>query len=97
MNGSLAKCMEAGHLMHEYSMMIIEGFTAQTVNTKVKESTLRTLLISEEQRSLGNAHFDTLPKYCKDCPVLFACQWLLTWLALAAAGTRPWGLPERRR
>jgi uncharacterized protein len=28
---------------------------------------------SEQQRRFGQAKFDTLPRYCKECPVLFAC------------------------
>lgn len=39
----------------------------------LKDATLRTLLTSEQQRRFGSAKFDTLPKYCKECPVLFAC------------------------
>ncbi|MNH42832.1 Anaerobic sulfatase-maturating enzyme [compost metagenome] len=30
-------------------------------------------MVSEKQRRFGNAKFDTLPKYCKQCPALFAC------------------------
>ncbi|HWS78696.1 MAG TPA: anaerobic sulfatase maturase [Thermomonas sp.] len=37
------------------------------------DTTLATLLASEKQRRFGNAKFDTLPKYCRECPVLFAC------------------------
>ena len=34
---------------------------------------LSTLVSSEKQRRFGNAKYDTLPAYCKKCPVLFAC------------------------
>ncbi len=34
---------------------------------------LGTLVASEKQRRFGDAKFDTLPQYCKECPVLFAC------------------------
>jgi uncharacterized protein len=39
----------------------------------IKETTLQTLVNSEQQRRFGQNKFDTLPKYCKECPVLFAC------------------------
>jgi radical SAM protein with 4Fe4S-binding SPASM domain len=39
----------------------------------VKETPLRTLITSEKQRRFGQNKYDTLPKYCKECPVLFAC------------------------
>jgi uncharacterized protein len=39
----------------------------------VKETPLRTLVTSEKQRRFGQSKYDTLPKYCKECPVLFAC------------------------
>jgi uncharacterized protein len=39
----------------------------------VKETSLRSLVTSEQQRRFGQAKFDTLPRYCKECPVLFAC------------------------
>ncbi len=39
----------------------------------IKETPLETLVSSEKQRRFGQNKFDTLPKYCKECPVLFAC------------------------
>jgi len=39
----------------------------------VKETPLGALVASEKQRRFGAAKYDTLPKYCKECPVLFAC------------------------
>jgi uncharacterized protein len=39
----------------------------------LKETPLQTLVESEKQRRFGNAKSDTLPQYCKECPVLFAC------------------------
>jgi len=39
----------------------------------IKETPLATLVASEKQRVFGQAKYDTLPRYCKDCPVLFAC------------------------
>ncbi|MBG9390553.1 anaerobic sulfatase maturase [Caenimonas aquaedulcis] len=39
----------------------------------VKDTPLRALVDSEQQRRFGNAKSDTLPRYCKECPVQFAC------------------------
>lgn len=39
----------------------------------LKETPLARLVTSEKQRRFGQAKFDTLPGYCKTCPVLFAC------------------------
>ena len=39
----------------------------------IKETTLQTLVTSEQQRRFGQGKLDTLPRYCKECPVLFAC------------------------
>lgn len=39
----------------------------------IKQTPLKTLVASEKQRRFGQSKFATLPKYCKECPVLFAC------------------------
>jgi uncharacterized protein len=39
----------------------------------IQNTPLGTLVTSEKQRRFGRAKYDTLPKYCKQCPVLFAC------------------------
>lgn len=39
----------------------------------IKNTPLGALVASEQQRRFGDAKFDTLPQYCKQCPVLFAC------------------------
>ena len=39
----------------------------------INEQPLKTLIASEQQRRFGDAKFDTLPDYCRQCPVLFAC------------------------
>ena len=39
----------------------------------IRQTPLKTLVSSEKQRRFGQSKFDTLPKYCKECPVLFAC------------------------
>jgi len=37
------------------------------------ETPLKALVNSEKQRLFGQSKYDTLPRYCKQCPVLFAC------------------------
>jgi uncharacterized protein len=39
----------------------------------IEETPLATLVSSRRQREFGRAKYDTLPKYCRECPVLFAC------------------------
>ena len=39
----------------------------------VRRTPLKALVNSEKQRRFGQAKFDTLPAYCRECPVLFAC------------------------
>lgn len=39
----------------------------------IKETPLGRLVTSEKQRLFGQSKYDTLPRYCKECPVLFAC------------------------
>jgi uncharacterized protein len=39
----------------------------------LRETPLAALVTSEKQRRFGQAKYDTLPRYCRECPVLFAC------------------------
>jgi len=39
----------------------------------IKDTPLQILVSSEKQRRFGEAKYETLPKYCRECPVLFAC------------------------
>jgi uncharacterized protein len=39
----------------------------------IGETSLAKLIASPKQRRFGRDKFDTLPKYCRDCEVLFAC------------------------
>lgn len=39
----------------------------------VNATPLSTLVNSEKQRRFGQSKFTSLPKYCRECPVLFAC------------------------
>jgi uncharacterized protein len=39
----------------------------------IRQTPLQTLVTSEKQRRFGQHKFDSLPRYCKECPVLFAC------------------------
>jgi len=40
----------------------------------IKEQHLIQLVASDKQRQFGNAKQDTLPRYCRDCEVKFACN-----------------------
>jgi uncharacterized protein len=39
----------------------------------IEATPLKTLVASEQQRRFGDAKFETLPRACKQCTVLFAC------------------------
>jgi uncharacterized protein len=39
----------------------------------IKDSHMLELVTSDKQRKFGQDKFDSLPKYCRDCEVLFAC------------------------
>lgn len=39
----------------------------------IRDAHLAALVSSEKQRRFGNAKYDTLPGFCRKCPVLFAC------------------------
>jgi len=40
---------------------------------RISDTHLSDLVSSEKQRRFGDAKFETLPRYCRECPVLFAC------------------------
>ncbi|PZV16957.1 MAG: anaerobic sulfatase maturase [Pseudanabaena sp.] len=40
----------------------------------IQETHMIELIASDRQRQFGQAKFDTLPKYCRDCEVRFACN-----------------------
>jgi uncharacterized protein len=40
----------------------------------IKEVHMLTMVASEQQRKFGNDKRDTLPRYCRECPVRFACH-----------------------
>jgi uncharacterized protein len=40
----------------------------------IQETPMIELIASERQRRFGQAKFDTLPQYCRDCAVQFACN-----------------------
>jgi uncharacterized protein len=40
----------------------------------ITTTTLVELIAKPEQRAFGNAKRDTLPRYCLECPVKFACN-----------------------
>ncbi len=39
----------------------------------IRQTPLGDLVLAEKQRRFGQAKYETLPKYCRECPVLFAC------------------------
>lgn len=39
----------------------------------IKTTHMMKLVVSDKQRKFGQDKFDSLPKYCRDCEVLFAC------------------------
>jgi uncharacterized protein len=39
----------------------------------IRQTPLERLVTSEKQRRFGESKYTTLPKYCRECPVLFAC------------------------
>ncbi len=39
----------------------------------INEAPLKALVSSERQRLFGQGKYTSLPRYCKECPVLFAC------------------------
>jgi uncharacterized protein len=40
----------------------------------IKEEHMLSLVGSDQQRKFGNDKHDTLPRYCRECPVRFACH-----------------------
>jgi uncharacterized protein len=40
----------------------------------IKEQHMVQLVASDQQRAFGNAKRDTLPRYCRECEVRFACN-----------------------
>jgi uncharacterized protein len=39
----------------------------------IRDTHMIDLVMSDQQQKFGQDKFDTLPKYCRECPVLFAC------------------------
>jgi uncharacterized protein len=39
----------------------------------IRETPMGALVSSPKQRAFGQHKLDSLPKYCRECPVLFAC------------------------
>lgn len=61
-------------LMHTGDVYACDHFVAPPFRLgNIRETTLEDLLSSQQQRRFGRDKYDTLPRYCKACPVLFAC------------------------
>jgi len=39
----------------------------------IRDTHMIDLVMSDQQQKFGQDKFDTLPKYCRECPVMFAC------------------------
>jgi len=48
--------------------------TLQNKLGNIKEKHMLELISSDQQETFGNDKFDTLPKYCRECTVRFACH-----------------------
>ena len=61
-------------LMHTGDVYACDHFVAPAFRLgNIRDSKLEDLLGSQQQRRFGRRKYDTLPRYCKECPVLFAC------------------------
>jgi uncharacterized protein len=49
----------------------------------IKKTPMFELAVSKQQRKFGQDKLKTLPKYCRDCQVLFACQGEVRAIALS--------------
>ncbi len=61
-------------LMHTGDVYACDHFVAPPFRLgNIRETTLEDLLSSPQQQRFGRDKYDCLPRYCKECPVLFAC------------------------
>ena len=68
------KCGNALVLEHNGDVYSCDHFVEPAHRLgNIEKTPLNALVASEKQRRFGNAKFETLPGYCKKCPVLFAC------------------------
>lgn len=67
-------CGEALALEHNGDVYSCDHFVEPDhLLGNLKDTPLGGLVRSEKQRRFGQAKYDTLPRYCRECPVLFAC------------------------
>ena len=64
-----AVCLEHNGDLYSCDHFVEPGHLLGNITT----TPMAELVASPKQRRFGQAKFDTLPKYCRDCEVLFAC------------------------
>jgi len=68
-------CGDAVALEHTGDLYSCDHFVEPTyLLGNIAETPLADLVASERQRAFGAAKRDTLPRYCRECPVRFACH-----------------------
>ncbi len=67
-------CGKALALEHNGDLYSCDHFVEPTyLLGNIQETHMLDLVSSDRQRKFGQDKFDTLPQYCRDCEVLFAC------------------------
>jgi len=68
-------CGDAVALEHTGDLYSCDHFVEPTyLLGNIAETSLAELVGSQQQRAFGAAKRDTLPRYCRECPVRFACH-----------------------
>jgi uncharacterized protein len=67
-------CGKALALEHNGDMYSCDHFVEPAyLLGNIRSTHMIDLVMSDQQQKFGQDKFDTLPKYCRECPVLFAC------------------------
>jgi uncharacterized protein len=67
-------CGSALALEHNGDMYSCDHFVEPAyLLGNIQQTHMIDMVTSEKQQKFGQDKFDTLPKYCRECPVLFAC------------------------
>ena len=68
-------CGEALALEHNGDLYSCDHFVEpRYLLGNIKHEHMLTLVSSDQQRTFGQDKWDTLPEYCRECPVRFACN-----------------------
>lgn len=71
----LEKCGMAAALEHNGDFYSCDHFVEpKYLLGNIMEKEMSEMIISDKQIKFGNDKFDTLPQYCRNCDVLFACH-----------------------